>query len=149
MAARGGVLPSISHSGLRHLITKRVSESTGHLERLEQFFDLHHTSPAEGISKVIDLIIFDSDENIPHLDDPARSDFILLIQVLRVEQYEIAYYEIVVKVAEQLGYIGEAEMLTEFLAERDNSADILRKLQSEMIRNAFPTEIRPEPPFQD
>lgn len=139
----------VNHPGLRHLVGKHAAESAVHLERLERFFALHHTRPIEGISKAIKFIIDDSDENIPHLDDPDRTDLVLMIQMLRVEQFEITSYEIVARVAEQLGFADDTAMLLEFLAERDMAASILRDLQSEMIKNAFPTEIRPDPLFSE
>lgn len=137
----------VNHPGLRHLIVKHAAESATHLDRLDQFFSFHDASPAEGISKAIKLIIDDSDDNIPHIGDPDRSDLVLMIQMLRVEQFEITSYEIVVRVAEQLGYAEDARMLLTFLIERDAAASILRDLQSQMIQNAFPTETRPDPLF--
>jgi ferritin-like metal-binding protein YciE len=143
------VAARVTHPGLRHLIGKHAAESAAHLERLEHFFALHNIRPVEGISKAIKLIIDDSDESIPDLGDPDRSDLVLMIQMMRVEQFEITSYEIVARVAEQLGFADDTEVLLEFLAERDMAASILRDLQSEMIKNAFPTEIRPDPLFSD
>lgn len=138
-----------NHPGLRYLVGKHVGESSEHLGRLEQFFIQHDTSPVDGVSKAIELIIDHSNANIPDGGDPDRSDLILMIQMLRVEQFEITSYEIVARIAEQLGFDADTEMLLEFLAERDKAASILRDLQSEMIRNAFPTQVRPEAIFAD
>ncbi|MBX3743626.1 MAG: DUF892 family protein [Akkermansiaceae bacterium] len=139
----------VNHPGLRHLIGKHGAESSAHLVRLDGLFSLHDAIPEEGISKAFKLIIDGSDNEFPGNADPDQSDLISLIQMLRIEQFEITYYEIVARVAEQLGFSDDTVMLQEFLAERDSAASILRDLQSEMLKNAFPTQIPPEPLFPD
>lgn len=139
----------VNHPGLRHLVKKHTSESSAHLLRLDQFFTRHDTSPAEGTSKAIKLMIDDSNDYIPDIDDPDRSDLILMIQMLRIEQFEITSYEIVARIAEKLGFEEDTQMLLEFLAARDAAASILRDLQSNLLENAFPMETRASPVFAE
>lgn len=96
------------------MIGKHASESLAHLDRINQFFALHNARSVEGLLKAIKLIIDDPDGNIPDIGDPDRSDLVLMIQVVRVEQFETRSYEIVARVAEQLGFAEDTEMLLEF-----------------------------------
>lgn len=139
----------VNHPGFRHLVAKHIQDSSIHLRHIDDFFSRNQTDPVEGVSRAIKLIIDDSDANVPKAEDSDRSDLLLLLQFLRVEQFEITSYEIVARVADQVGYSDEAEMLVEFLAARDASASILRDLQSELIRNTFPLEIEPLPLFPE
>ncbi|RYD35846.1 MAG: DUF892 family protein [Verrucomicrobiaceae bacterium] len=137
-----------NHPGLRHLIGKHVDQSRAHAGRLHEFFTARDATPVTGISQAIKLIIEDSgNKNSPA--DPDRADLLHTIQILRVEQFEITSYEIVARVADQLGFEMESGMLLEFLAERDASASVLRDLQGDLLNHAFPTVVGPPPPFDE
>ena len=141
------LIPRVHHAGLRHLVAKHASDSSEHLIMLDQFFQRHEAIPVDGLSKAIGLIINEPHAGGSDFRDPDRSDLRLLIQFLRIEQFEITSYEIVAKVADQLGYSEDADMLVEFIGERDSSAEILRELQGEMLKNAVPIETKPDPFF--
>jgi ferritin-like metal-binding protein YciE len=136
-----------THRGLRHIIGKHYTETRRHVDELAQFFSRYEVEAAEGPSRAINVIINEVDASLLSTDDPERRDLLLLIHFLQIEQFEITSYEIVARVAEQLGYEMESEMLADFLGERDASAGILKQLQVEMLHIAFPTDIVPDPIF--
>lgn len=144
-------LPSFAerarHRGLKHLIGKHRTETVAHLEKLAGFFDRNQVTAAEGAFKPMSVIIDQVDRSLAGERDPEAQDLLMLIHFLRIEQFEITSYEIVARVADQLGYAAETELLIDFLAERDASAAILRELKIEMLQLAFPTETKPKPIF--
>ncbi|RYZ66612.1 MAG: DUF892 family protein [Proteobacteria bacterium] len=138
-----------NHRSLRHMIVKHLAEIDLQKERIVSIFRSYGiTAPLIGNNERLPLIEMDQDRltAAPSLE---TRDVLLIVQCMKIDQYEIAAYETTARLAEQLGLITEAEILAECLAERDSSAEILRKLQAEILRLAFPTEIDPDPIFHD
>jgi ferritin-like metal-binding protein YciE len=116
---------------------------------MEIIFHRYGIVPASKRSIEVETIIETGKTRLDTAPDLETRDLLLIVECIKIDHYEIGAYEVTAAFAEQLGLIAEAELLAECLAERDSSAEILRKLQAEILKLAFPTEIPPEPIFKD
>ena len=138
-----------NHRSLRHMIVRHLVEIDRQKERIEKIFLRYDIAPPSDLSLEMKTLVDGGKAQLSTAPSVETRDLLLIVHCLRIEQYEMSAYEITARLAEQLGLLAEAEMLAECLAERDASAEILKKLQTEILRLAFPTEIAPKPIFQD
>ena len=138
-----------SHPGLRHMMVRHLGEIERQKERIAQILTHHGRRLYPGRSVEIEALVDAARKRLEAAPDVETVDLVLVIGCIRIDHYEMGSYEVAASIAEQLGLHAESEMLAECLAERDGSAEILRKLQAEILKLAFPTEVVPEPIFED
>ena len=111
---------------------KHLQETHGHVDRLEEVFELYGAK-AKGINcPAIDGIIEETEEISGDIDDPQVMDAALVAAAQAVEHYEMTRYGTLIAWARQLGRDDCAAILQKTLAE-EKAAD--RKL-SEMAETS-------------
>jgi ferritin-like metal-binding protein YciE len=115
-----------SSKTLQDAITTHLEQTKIHVERLEQVFDSLGKKPQakkcdaiEGLTKEGEGIVEDTD-----MGTPAR-DLGIIMASQKVEHYEISAYTGLSKLAARLGLNDAANLLSETLAEEQESDEIL------------------------
>jgi ferritin-like metal-binding protein YciE len=107
---------------LRQALENHLEETKGHVERLEQVFEMHGESPKRQKCKGMEGILAEGDEMVGHDATAAVRDAAIISAGQRVEHYEMAAYGTVRTYAEQLGHGRAAAVLQETL-EEERAAD--------------------------
>jgi ferritin-like metal-binding protein YciE len=107
---------------LRQALEDHLEETKGHVERLEQVFEMHGESPKRQKCKGMEGVLAEGDEMVGHDATPAVRDAAIISAGQRVEHYEMAAYGTVRTYAEQLGHGKAAAVLQETLDE-ERAAD--------------------------
>jgi ferritin-like metal-binding protein YciE len=107
---------------LRQALEDHLEETKGHVERLEQVFEMHGESPARQKCKGMQGVLQEGDELVGKDAAPAVRDAAILSAAQRVEHYEMAGYGTVRTWAQQLGHGKAAAILQETLDE-EGAAD--------------------------
>ena len=88
---------------LRQALEDHLEETRGHVERLEQVFEMHGESPQREKCKGMEGVLAEGDELVGKDATPAVRDAAIISAAQRVEHYEMAAYGTVRTWAEQLG----------------------------------------------
>lgn len=107
---------------LKAAFTQHLSETEGHVRRLEQVFQMHG-QPVKGVTcQAMDGILAEAKDIISDCDDPEVRDAAMLSAAQAVEHYEITRYGSLIAYARQLGRTDCASVLEQTL-EEEKSAD--------------------------
>lgn len=113
---------------LKAAFEKHLSETEGHVERLEQVFELLG-KPARGKTcPAIDGILEEGGEVMDEYKGTAAIDAALVASAQAVEHYEIARYGTLATWADQLGMTDAAELLKATLGEEEATDEALSAL---------------------
>jgi ferritin-like metal-binding protein YciE len=112
---------------LRHALEDHLEETLGHVDRLEEVFEMHGESPQRQKCKGMEGILEEGDELVGKDAAAAVRDAAIIAAAQRVEHYEMAAYGTVRTWAQQLGHGKAAAVLQETL-EEEGAAD--KKLTS-------------------
>jgi ferritin-like metal-binding protein YciE len=107
---------------LRQALEDHLEQTNGHVERLEQVFEMHGESPKRQKCKGMEGILAEGNELVGRDAAPAVRDAAIVSAGQRVEHYEMAVYGAVRTYAEQLGHGRAAALLQETL-EEERAAD--------------------------
>jgi ferritin-like metal-binding protein YciE len=94
-----------------------LTETKGHVKRLEQVFQMHGKSPKAVDCPAIDGIIKEANQVAGDIDDKEVLDAALLASAQAVEHYEITRYGTLIAWAKQLGRPDCARVLQQNLEE--------------------------------
>ncbi|GAN98513.1 ferritin-like domain-containing protein [Komagataeibacter oboediens] len=107
---------------LKAAFQHHLTETEGHVRRLEQVFQMHD-QPVKGVTcQAMDGILSEAKEMIGDCDDPEVCDAAMLSAAQAVEHYEITRYGSLIAYARQLGRPDCATVLQQTL-EEEKSAD--------------------------
>ena len=110
---------------LREAFHNHLAETEGHVQRLEQIFDMLGLQPDTTKCEAMDGIVDEGEEIIDETDEGTASrDVGLIFAGQKAEHYEIASYGGMVSLAKTLGYEQAAAVLTTILNE-EKAADAL------------------------
>ena len=110
-----------------------LTETKGHVQRLEQVFKMHGVA-VKGIDcPAIDGIIDEAEEIAGEVDDKQVLDAALIAAAQAVEHYEITRYGTLVAWAKQLGREDCAALLKQNLDEEAATDEKLTKLATTVI----------------
>ena len=113
---------------LRSAFEKHHDETEGHIERLEQVFELLG-KPARGKKcEAIEGILDEGTEVMDEYEDTPALDAGLLAAAQAVEHYEISRYGTLMTWADKLGLKDAVKLLDETLAEEKKTDDMLTKI---------------------
>ncbi|MEI9920137.1 MAG: ferritin-like domain-containing protein [Bacteroidota bacterium] len=119
---------------LQDAFEKHLEQTTGHVERLEQVFELLEEKAVakkceamEGIVKESQSIIEDTDEGT------ATRDVGLILAAQKVEHYEIATYGSLATLAKTLGRDDIARILNETLEEEKTTDELLTTIAESKV----------------
>ena len=111
-----------SSAALQDAILNHLDETKTHVQRLEQVFELLGKSPQAKKCDAMEGLTMEGEGIIETTDSgtPARNLGIVMASQ-KVEHYEIASYTGMIKLANKLGLADVAGILSETLAEEENS----------------------------
>jgi ferritin-like metal-binding protein YciE len=119
---------------LKEAFTNHLEETKGHVERIEQVFELleekaqaKKCDAMEGITKEGDGVIEDTETGT------STRDVALILAGQKVEHYEIATYGGLVQLAKNLGRDDIAEILEQTLEEEKNADQLLTTVAEDNI----------------
>lgn len=107
---------------LKQGFEKHLTETKGHVKRLEQVFQMHGKAPKAVDCPAIDGIIKEANEVAGDIADKEVLDAALLASAQAVEHYEITRYGTLIAWAQQLGRPDCARVLQQNL-EEEKAAD--------------------------
>jgi ferritin-like metal-binding protein YciE len=110
---------------LRQALGNHLSETRGHVARLEKIFQIHGEKPAIKNSKALEGILREAEEDIADTGNPTMRDTAIVAAVQQIEHYEIAAYGTLQAYATHLGDTEGGKLLQATLHE-ERAAD--RKL---------------------
>lgn len=119
------MIEKASSPDLKASFEKHLSETKGHVERVEQVFAMHDVAAKAVNCPAIDGILEEADEVSAEVDDKQVLDAALIASAQAVEHYEIARYGTLIAWANELGRSDCAAVLEQNLHE-EKAAD--RKL---------------------
>ena len=125
---------------LRQALEDHLEQTNGHVERLEQVFEMHGESPKRQKCKGMEGILAEGNELVGRDAAPAVRDAAIVSAGQRVEHYEMAGYGCVREYAKLLGQKEIAQLLDETLAE-EKAADsklgqVAKQINPEALRAA-------------
>lgn len=138
VAALPDMISKASSPALRSAFESHLDETKGHVNRLEQVFELHGTRPKSVDCPAIDGILDEADDVASDVSDKNVLDAALVAAAQAVEHYEITRYGTLIAWAKALGRKDCACVLQETLAE-EKAAD--RKLTAIAERGTNPATL--------
>ena len=104
-------------AGLKAGFEKHLEETKGHIERLEQVFEMHGARVKAVKCPAIDGILEEADEVSGEIGDKQVLDAALIASAQAVEHYEMTRYGTLIAWAKQLGRADCAAVLQKTLKE--------------------------------
>ncbi len=123
---------------LKQAFEKHLEETQGHVERLEQAFELLGHKAKAKVCKAMQGLVEEGQEKITEgkEKDEAIADLGLAGAAQKVEHYEISGYGTVRTLAEKLGENKIAKLLAETLAEEEKTDKLLTQLCAPILDQA-------------
>ncbi len=124
--------------GLAQAFQKHLEETQGHVERLEQAFDLLGAKPKTKVCKAMQGLVEEGQEKITEGKQKEEfiADLALAGAAQKVEHYEISAYGTIRVIAEKLGQNKIAKLLSETLAEEEKTDKLLTELCTPILDEA-------------
>jgi len=113
--------------------SKHLTETEGHILRLEEVFTMHGAKAKQVTCPAIDGILAEADEIAGDIADKEVLDAGLIAAAQAVEHYEITRYGTLVSWAKLLGRADCASVLSKTLAEEHNADSKLTKLAESKV----------------
>jgi ferritin-like metal-binding protein YciE len=121
-------LAQAAHSSeLRQALEEHLTETRGHVQRLDEILSRLGASPSEHC-KGMEGLIAEGSEIAGMQGDPLAKDAALIAAAQRVEHYEIAGYGTARTLADELGLGDARELLDQTLDEEANADKLLTKI---------------------
>jgi ferritin-like metal-binding protein YciE len=118
---------------LKQAFTAHREETQGHIERLEQVFEMIGKRPQAKACEAINGILAEGEETIEDFGDSAALDTGLVAAGQAVEHYEIARYGALIAWAKQLGLPKAASLLDETLQEEMKADQMLNQIGASKV----------------
>ena len=131
-----GMVDKATSPELRAGFEKHLQQTEGHIQRLEQVFDMHGVEPEEVDCPAIDGILEEADDISGDVDDKQVLDAALIAAAQAVEHYEMTRYGTLVAWAKQLGRADCADVLARNLEEEEATDRKLTELAANGINRA-------------
>jgi ferritin-like metal-binding protein YciE len=122
-----------SNPELKEAFTNHLQETEGHVERLEQIFDMLGERAGGKKCKGMEGLIEEAKELLEEDATEEVLDAGLISKAQHVEHYEIAGYGTVRTYARQLGLDDQAELLQETLDEEGKTDELLTQLAESSV----------------
>ena len=139
-------LPKMSQAArnpkLREAFEKHLTQTRGHIERLEQAFELLGEKAQATPCKAMEGLVAEGSERIQESEgkNDVSADLALIGAAQKVEHYEISGYGTLRTLARQLGELEVEKLLTRTLGEEE-SADFLLSEVAKPIIQAVTSEL--------
>lgn len=130
------MIDKATDSGLKQGLESHRKETEGHVQRLEQVFDMYDVETKGVDCPAIDGIIEEAGEVAGEVDDKQVLDAALIASAQAVEHYEITRYGTLITWARDLGRNDIAEVLQKTLGEEKAADEKLSKLATGKVNLA-------------
>jgi len=125
-----------SNSELKSAFQQHLTQTEGHVHRLEQVFQ-RLGQPAKGVDcQAMDGILAEAKEVIGDCGDPEVCDAAMLSAAQAVEHYEITRYGTLIAFAQQLGKQDVVPLLQQTLQEEKETDQKLTKIAEGRVNQA-------------
>lgn len=121
---------------LKSAVENHLKETLGHVKRLEQVFDMLHTSAARQTCQAMKGLIEETNHTLKETEGGPVRDAALIASAQRVEHYEMAGYGTVRTYAELLGHKDAAKLLQQTLDEEGNADKKLTEVATHVNAHA-------------
>jgi ferritin-like metal-binding protein YciE len=118
---------------LKQAFTSHREETQGHIERLEQVFEMMGKRPQAKPCEAINGIIAEGEETVEDFGESAALDTGLVAAGQAVEHYEMARYGALIAWAKQLGMSKAAGVLNETLQEEMKADRLLTQIGASKV----------------
>jgi ferritin-like metal-binding protein YciE len=118
---------------LQNAFNQHLTETEGHVTRLEQVFQALGEQPSRKTCKAMKGLVEEGSEVIEEKMDPEVKDAALIASAQRVEHYEIAGYGAARTFAQTLGQNDVAQMLQQILNEEGNADKKLTQIAESRV----------------
>jgi ferritin-like metal-binding protein YciE len=122
-----------TNSELKQAFTDHLQETEGHVERLEQIFEMLGESSPRKKCKGMEGLIEEAKELLEEDASEEVLDAGLISKAQHVEHYEMAGYGTVRTYARQLGLEDQAELLQETLDEEGKANELLTQIAESTV----------------
>jgi len=118
---------------LKKALTEHREETQGHVERLQQAFDMMGKRARGQTCEAINGIIEEGDEVVHEFDQGSVRDAGILANAQAVEHYEIARYGTMIAWAKACGMNDAAKVLQETLDEEKKADSLLNQIATKSL----------------
>lgn len=136
MKALPKIAKAVTSEELSEAILSHLEETKGHIERLEQCFELLDAKPGRKKCKAMEGLLTEGREVVAEDAEPMVHDAAIIAAAQRVEHYEIAGYGCARTFAEILGEGAVAQLLQQTLDEEAAADELLTKIALSGINQA-------------
>jgi len=124
---------------LRSALENHLTETEGHVDRLERCFEQLGENPARKTCKAMEGILEECDSMLKEADDGRLRDALIIAAAQKVEHYEIATYGTLRDWSRQLGHSDIASTCQTTLDEEERADKLLTVLSAELNTQAART----------
>jgi len=128
-----GMIDKATNPQLKAGFERHLSQTRGHIERVEQVFEMHGAKAKEVTCQAIDGILAEADEVGGDVDDKQVLDAALIASAQAVEHYEITRYGTLIAWAKQLGRTDCAAVLEKNLQEEKDTDKTLSQMAESRV----------------
>lgn len=123
---------------LRQCFADHLEQTRGHIERLQQAFELLHVKPKAQTCKGMQGLVSEAEESIDEGKDrdPASADLSLIVAAQKVEHYEISGYGTLRTLADRIGEMQVARLLADNEAEERTADERLTDVSQPLFAKA-------------
>ena len=118
---------------LRKAFQDHLTETQGHVSRLEQIFREMNIEPKRDTCEAMKGLIAEGDETVKATGDPAVKDAALIAAAQRVEHYEMSGYGTARAFARRLGLSQAASLLQQTLQEEKAADEKLNSIAESSV----------------
>lgn len=133
------VAKAVNSDELREAILSHLEETKGHVERLDQAFDLLDVKAGRKKCKAMEGLLEEGDETVAEDAEPMVHDAAIIAAAQRIEHYEIAAYGCSRTFAKMLGEKAVADLLQQTLDEESAADEALTEIAMSGINKAAAT----------
>lgn len=119
-----------SSDALKDAFLKHAAETEGHIERLQQVFELLGKSARSKTCEAMQGIVSEMEEDLEEFAGSEAADAVIIGCGQAIEHYEISRYGTLKTWAEQLGLRDAVKLLDATLAEEKKTDQLLTQLAS-------------------
>jgi len=136
------MVKAASSEELSQAFAGHLEQTKGHVQRLEQAFQLLEQKPKSKACAAMKGLITEAQERIEANDEGALADSAMICAAQKVEHYEIAGYGTLKAWAEELGLDDVAALLDETLREEKEADEKLTTIASKVMSSEEMSESR-------
>ena len=133
VSALPDMIDNSGNAQLKQGLQSHLYETEGHVERLEQVFQMLGQSPRSVNCPAIDGIIEEAEEISGEVEDNDVLDAAIVAAGQAVEHYEITRYGSLIAWAKQLGRNNVAQLLEQTLSEEKSADQKLTSIAESMV----------------